>query len=256
MQLLNPRRSDGLPQQPATQAAPVIKQAPSLGRILTMVAFALSCFGILVFLWLSFGGSVRSSRRATGGGVLPGGHAARQGGRGAHLGGEGRAVKTTDPNKQTGLTDTVLEIDARYAPLPKDTHAILRQKTLLGETYVELSPGAAGAGQRRREKMVPDGGHLAEGKVVGDGRARRDPARLRPGHAPALQHLARSAGAGGARAGGRDQQRAGAAHSVRRQHRRRPEGAARAVRRHARVRARHGRGLRRAAASARASCAA
>ena len=36
----------------------MIKQAPSLGRILTMVAFSLSCFGIVLFLWLSFGGSV------------------------------------------------------------------------------------------------------------------------------------------------------------------------------------------------------
>ena len=36
----------------------MIKQTPSLGRILAMVAFGLSCFGILVFLWLNFGGSV------------------------------------------------------------------------------------------------------------------------------------------------------------------------------------------------------
>jgi len=36
----------------------VIKQTPSLGRIFAMVAFTLSCFGILVFLWLNFGGSV------------------------------------------------------------------------------------------------------------------------------------------------------------------------------------------------------
>ena len=36
----------------------MIKQTPSLGRIFAMVAFTLSCFGILVFLWLSFGGSV------------------------------------------------------------------------------------------------------------------------------------------------------------------------------------------------------
>src|SRR5437763_88566 len=34
------------------------KQAPSLGRILTMVLFALSCFGLLLFLWLSFGGPI------------------------------------------------------------------------------------------------------------------------------------------------------------------------------------------------------
>ena len=36
----------------------MIKQTPSLGRILAMVAFALSCVGILMFLWLSFGGAV------------------------------------------------------------------------------------------------------------------------------------------------------------------------------------------------------
>ncbi len=34
------------------------KNAPSLGRILTMVLFALSCFGLLLFLWLSFGGPI------------------------------------------------------------------------------------------------------------------------------------------------------------------------------------------------------
>ena len=69
----------------------VIKQAPSVGRILTMVAFALSCFGILMFLWLSFGGSVPLRPRATACNVeVPRGHAARTGGGGAHLGREGR----------------------------------------------------------------------------------------------------------------------------------------------------------------------
>ena len=34
------------------------KSAPSVLRILTMVVFALSCFGLLLFLWLSFGGAV------------------------------------------------------------------------------------------------------------------------------------------------------------------------------------------------------
>ena len=36
----------------------MIKQAPSIGRLLAMVAFTLSCFGILVFLWLAFGGPI------------------------------------------------------------------------------------------------------------------------------------------------------------------------------------------------------
>src|SRR5215217_5228611 len=34
------------------------KQAPSFARLLTMVLFALSCFGLLLFLWLSFGGPI------------------------------------------------------------------------------------------------------------------------------------------------------------------------------------------------------
>ncbi len=34
----------------------MVKEAPSFGRILAMVAFAASCFGLLLFLWTSFGG--------------------------------------------------------------------------------------------------------------------------------------------------------------------------------------------------------
>jgi phospholipid/cholesterol/gamma-HCH transport system substrate-binding protein len=146
----------------------VIKQAPSVGRILTMVAFALSCFGILVFLWLSFGGSV--PLKPEGYRVEVAFPEATQLAQEAEVrisGVKVGRVKKTTPNEQTGLTDTVLEIDAAYAPLPKDTRAILRQKTLLGETYVELSPGAGGirGGSDTRE-MVPDGGQLAGGQVA------------------------------------------------------------------------------------------
>jgi virulence factor Mce-like protein len=145
----------------------VIKQAPSVGRILTMVAFALSCFGILVFLWLSFGGSV--PLKPKGYRVEVAFPEATQLAKEAEVrisGVKVGRVKTTEPNKQTGLTDTELEIDARYAPLPKDTHAVLRQKTLLGETYVELSPGEAGARASGDEsRMIPDGGKLPEGQV-------------------------------------------------------------------------------------------
>ena len=33
------------------------KQAPTVGRILVMVGFALSCFGLILFLWVAFGGA-------------------------------------------------------------------------------------------------------------------------------------------------------------------------------------------------------
>ena len=36
----------------------MVKDAPGLGKILAMVLFALTCFGLLLFLWLAFGGSV------------------------------------------------------------------------------------------------------------------------------------------------------------------------------------------------------
>src|ERR687894_376896 len=32
------------------------KQAPSIGRILVAVGFTLSCFGLILFLWIAFGG--------------------------------------------------------------------------------------------------------------------------------------------------------------------------------------------------------
>jgi phospholipid/cholesterol/gamma-HCH transport system substrate-binding protein len=34
------------------------KQAPSAGRILVAVGFTLSCFGLLLFLWVTFGGPI------------------------------------------------------------------------------------------------------------------------------------------------------------------------------------------------------
>jgi phospholipid/cholesterol/gamma-HCH transport system substrate-binding protein len=139
----------------------MIKQSPGIARILTMIAFALSCFGILIFLWLSFGGSVP---------LQPKGYRvhvafpeATQLAKEADVRISGVSVGTVkgiEPNDKSGLTDSVLEIDARFAPIPRDTRAILRQKTLLGETYVELSPG------RRSSGALADGGTLPEAQVA------------------------------------------------------------------------------------------
>ena len=142
----------------------MIKQAPSVGRILTMVAFALSCFGILVFLWLSFGGAVPLKPKGYRVEVsFPEATQLAQEAEVRISGVKVGRVKKTKADKHTGLTDTVLEIDSRFAPIPKDTRAILRQKTLLGETYVELSPGS-GRGDLKRS--LPDGGHLPQGQVA------------------------------------------------------------------------------------------
>jgi virulence factor Mce-like protein len=139
----------------------MIKQAPSVGRILTMVAFALSCFGILIFLWLSFGGSVP---------LQPEGYRvhvafpeATQLAQEAEVrisGVKVGKVRRVEPNEDTGLTDTVIELDSSYAPLANDARAVLRQKTLLGETYVELAPGSNTA------PKIADGGSLPSGQVA------------------------------------------------------------------------------------------
>jgi phospholipid/cholesterol/gamma-HCH transport system substrate-binding protein len=120
----------------------MVKSAPSFGRIAAMVIFALSCFGLLLFLWLAFGGSVplkpkgyRFHTSFTEAGQLSTEADVRISG--VPVG----KVKVIKADKVTGRADVTIQLDARYAPLPKDAKAILRQKTLLGETYVELTPG-------------------------------------------------------------------------------------------------------------------
>ena len=116
------------------------KRAPTLGNLLVIILFVLSCFGLLMFLWESFGGPLplkpkgyrftvalprtlslaeQSEVRISGVDV---GHVVT-----LKLGNEGK-------------TRANIEIAAKYAPIRANTHAILRQKTLLGQTYVQLIP--------------------------------------------------------------------------------------------------------------------
>jgi phospholipid/cholesterol/gamma-HCH transport system substrate-binding protein len=136
------------------------KAAPSFGRIAVMAGFALSCFGLLLFLWLAFGGNIP---------LKPKGYRftasfseATQLAQEADVRISGvpvGKVKTIEPDKQTGRSDVVIQLDSNYAPLPSDAKAILRQKTLLGETYVELTPGTPKA------RPVPEGGSLRTAQV-------------------------------------------------------------------------------------------
>jgi phospholipid/cholesterol/gamma-HCH transport system substrate-binding protein len=135
------------------------KAAPSLARVIVMVVFALSCFGLLLFLWLSFGGPVP---------LKPKGYRVQIGFPEATtlaLEADVRVagvpvgkVRKVEVGDGTNRTVAELELDRRYAPLRSDAHAVLRQKTLLGETYVELTPG-------RSEKTIPEGGKLPDGQV-------------------------------------------------------------------------------------------
>jgi phospholipid/cholesterol/gamma-HCH transport system substrate-binding protein len=134
----------------------MVKSAPSLGRIAAMVIFALSCFGLLLFLWLAFGGSVplkpkgyRFHTSFSEAGQLSTEADVRISG--VPVG----KVKVIKADKHTGRADVTIQLDAKYAPLPKDAKAILRQKTLLGETYVELTPGHSSDGFISEDGELP-----------------------------------------------------------------------------------------------------
>src|SRR5690349_9551597 len=111
-----------------------------------MVIFSLSCFGLLLFLWLSFGGAIP---------LKPKGYevhvrfpAATTLAEQADVRMAGVTIgkvhkKTLD--KGAARTNVTIQIDPKYAPIPSNTRAILRQKTLLGETYVEFTPGTRSA---------------------------------------------------------------------------------------------------------------
>ncbi len=134
-------------------------RAPTITRILIAIGFALSCFALALFLWITFGGpvplkpegyrftvpfdeatqlAVESDVRISGVPV-----------------GKVKAIKLTDD----GRADATIELDSRYAPIPTDTRAMLRTKTLLGETFVELTPGDG------QGPTLEEGGALPEAQV-------------------------------------------------------------------------------------------
>ena len=124
------------------------KQAPSIGRILVAAGFTLSCFGLILFLWIAFGGPTplkpesyritayfpEATQLAVESDVRIGGVSV---GKVKEIGlaPEDARVEGYD------TTEAVIEIEPRFAPISSDARAILRQKTLLGETYVELTSG-------------------------------------------------------------------------------------------------------------------
>jgi phospholipid/cholesterol/gamma-HCH transport system substrate-binding protein len=135
--------------------------APSKIKIAVMIAFAASCVALLLFLWLSFGGSVP---------FVPQGYRVTvEFDQAVQLGTQadvdiagvtvGRVV-SVGLDHRTGLARAVLQIEPKYAPRPASSRAILREKTLLGETYVELSFG------NPRGRMLRDGAQLPQAQVA------------------------------------------------------------------------------------------
>ncbi len=136
-------------------------ESPPLSRIATMVLFALSCVGLLLFLWLSFGGTMPFNPQGYRFQVaFPNAFdLADQADvriAGVSVGKVVAKVRDARDNR----TLVTIQLDNQYAPIRRDTSAILREKTLLGETYVQLTPGSP------RSPPLPDGGRLANAQVV------------------------------------------------------------------------------------------
>lgn len=137
------------------------KRAPSTTQLLVITGFALSCFGILLFLWVTFGGPT-PFRAKTYEVKIPFDEATQLAEQsdvrisGVNVG-KVQKIELAPNGKQALATAA---IDDRYAPLPESTRAILRTKTLLGETYIELTPGS------REGPEMDDGGTLPEANVA------------------------------------------------------------------------------------------
>jgi phospholipid/cholesterol/gamma-HCH transport system substrate-binding protein len=171
------------------------KQAPSIGRILVAVGFTLSCFALLLFLWVTFGGSVPfkpQSYRFTADFpeaiTLQKEADVRIGGVSVGKVKQLSLAPDTECQRDPATCNTTratIEIEPQYAPISSDARAILRQKTLLGETYVEITTGSqvylGGSGDDAQVQAgtidagqisgddapepIEEGGHLAQSQV-------------------------------------------------------------------------------------------
>ncbi|HEX3835003.1 MAG TPA: MlaD family protein [Solirubrobacteraceae bacterium] len=135
--------------------------SPSITKIMSMVLFALSCIGLLLFLWLSFGGTIPFNPQGyefrasfTDASQLADQADVRIAGVSV-----GKVIaKTLDP--QGNRTVATIQMANKFAPIHSDARAILRQKTILGETYVQLTPGTP------HSPVLKDGALLARSNVT------------------------------------------------------------------------------------------
>jgi phospholipid/cholesterol/gamma-HCH transport system substrate-binding protein len=135
------------------------KRAPTLGNLLVIVLFVLSCFGLLMFLWESFGGPLPLKPKGYRFSVaFPRSFSLAEESDVRISGVEVGHIVSVKLNKE-GRTQATVEIAGKYAPVRANMHAILRTKTLLGETYIQLIPEAQSG------PYLADGGRLPNTQV-------------------------------------------------------------------------------------------
>ena len=133
--------------------------APPRRQLILTGSFALACVLLMIITVVSFGGSLPFAPEGyrfrlllpDAGNLVPGTDVEISGvtvGRVVVLGRSGNRALAT------------VELRPAYVPLRAGATAIVRTKTLLGETYIELAPGP------RSAPPVPDGGMLAASHVL------------------------------------------------------------------------------------------
>src|ERR1700712_2455968 len=104
------------------------KRAPTLANMLVIILFVLSCFGLLLFLWESFGGPLP---------LKPKGYRFTAAFPKSLALAEQSEVRISGVNighvvalklGKDGRTHATMELVGKYAPIRSDMHAILRQK--------------------------------------------------------------------------------------------------------------------------------
>jgi phospholipid/cholesterol/gamma-HCH transport system substrate-binding protein len=135
------------------------KRAPTLGNLLVIILFVLSCFALLMFLWESFGGPLPLKPKGYRFTVaFPRSFSLAEESDVRISGVEVGHVVSVKLNNE-GRTEATVELAGRYAPINANMHAILRTKTLLGETYIQLLPEGNSA------RRLADGGRLPNSQV-------------------------------------------------------------------------------------------
>ena len=132
----------------------MVTQAPRRSALLIAIAFALSCVGLMIFVWTQFGGTIPFAPQGYQVRALFGETGLLVPGADVRISGVNVGRVTAVSRRGSGSLVTI-DVEQRYAPVPADTRAILRQKTLLGEAYVELSPGSSTRAKLRDGAMLP-----------------------------------------------------------------------------------------------------
>jgi virulence factor Mce-like protein len=133
-------------------------RTPTWQKLILPAGFAMACVVLSLLTWLSFGGSApleprgyRVSLRLPQASNLFNNADVRISG--VSVGHVAKVARDRNAARAT------IELDPEFSPLHAGARAILRTKTLLGETFIEITPGP------RTDPRIPEDGSLAPGNV-------------------------------------------------------------------------------------------